>query len=1065
MRLPEIAIAFILVVLTASPLAAQSPNGTINGLVLDPANRVITGADILVINDGTGIQYASRTNDEGIYIIPNLPPGPYRLQVSKAGFKTLVKPDIVLNVQDALSINFTLPLGATFETVTVEGGAPLVNTQDGSVSTVVDRRFVENMPLNGRSFQNLIMLTPGVTVTPTTYASQGQFSVNGQRADSNYFTVDGASANIGITSGNGLTQSAAGSLPGFNVQGATNSLVSVDAMQEFRVQTSSFAPEFGRAPGGQISIVTRSGTDNLHGTLFDYVRNDVLDANDWFNNAHNPPLPKAKDRQNDFGGVFGGPIIKHQTFFFFSYEGLRLHQPRTGQILVPDAAARQQAPAAVQPYLNAFPVPNGADLAGGLAQFSSSYSNPSSLDAYSLRIDHTIHNKVSVFARYNYSPSSSTARESSSLSNTATNSNTTHTMTLGVALTPSRQTSDDLRLNYSNVKGESFSRLDTFAGAVPLPDSLLFPAGYSSANSNLGLLILGAGTSNSGVGALLAGKTARNEQRQFNLINNFSVVVKSHQLKFGVDYRWLSPIAGNPAYQQSIFFLGIAGGPGYAMSGEPLATTINAFQSDVTLLSRNFSLYAQDEWKVGPHLTLTYGIRWDINPALKGKNASSEPFTVTNLSDPANMGLAPRGTPLYRTTYGNVAPRFGLAYQFGTRKAWESVLRGGTGVFYDFGTGRLGDLTFYFPFTASQTLFFTPLPLTESQAAPPVISSTLPASNAIFVTDPRLILPRTYQWNLAIEQALGTNQSISLSYVGALGRKLLRADSFFMPNPNFQGVIVTRNTATSDYHALQVRYERRLLHGLQALGSYTWSHSIDISSNDSVISSTPAALGDPKIDRGASDFDVRHAATVAVSYDIPGPRTPSVLRHLFSGWSLDNFVTARSSMPVDLIAATSVFSGTTYNSRPDLVPGEPVYLYGTQCASAFQASGALTAGQSCPGGRGLNPLAFSIPSAGTQGNLGRNAVRGFGAWQNDFTIRRQLFLRENVNLQFRAEFFNIFNHPNFGPPTNTLASPLFGLSTQTLASSLGGGAGSGGLNPLYQIGGPRSIQLAVKLSF
>lgn len=1053
------------VVLLATAGVAQSPNGTLSGLVLDPSGSTIVGAEILVLNDATGVTYRSLTNGDGIYAVPNLSPGNYRIQVSKLGFKTLIKPDVLLTVQEAIAINFTLPVGATAETITVEGGAPLVNTQDASVSTVVDRRFVENMPLNGRSFQTLITLTPGVTLTATNYSSQGQFSVNGQRADANYFTVDGASANVGIASGSGLTQSAGGSLPGFSVQGGTNSLVSVDAMQEFRVQTSSFAPEFGRSPGGQVSIVTRSGTNEFHGTAFDYFRNDVLDAGDWFNGTHSPVLAKARDRQNDFGGVFGGPIVKDRSFFFFSYEGLRLRQPRTGNLLVPDVTSREEAPAGVQPYLNAFPVPNGNDLAGGLAEFNSSYSNPSKLDAYSLRIDHKINTNLSLFGRYNYSPSTAEARQPSSLSSITTNSANTHTLTLGLTASFSPNVSNDFRANYSNVKGTASSHLDDFSGAMVLSNTLLFPQGFSSANSNLVFLLLGAGTSASGAGVLLAGKTASNEQRQINLIDNLSAVVKNHQLKFGVDYRWLAPIAGNPAYQQSIFFLGVIGGPGFADSGTPLATTVTAFQRDVALLSRNFSLYGQDTWKIAPRVTLTYGLRWDINPPLRGKDSASEPFTVTNLNDPANMGLAPRGTQLYQTTYGNVAPRIGLAYQLRTRQGWESVIRGGFGTFYDFTSGRLGDVTFFFPFTGAQTLFFVPLPLTPDQAAPPPINRSLPATDALFVTDPHLALPRTYQWNFGVEQSLGANQTVSATYVGAVGRKLLRADSLSSPNPNFAGVVVTRNTGTSDYHALQIKYQRRLLNGVQALASYTWSHSIDISSNDSVISSTPSVVASPQIDRGDSDFDARHNFTAAVSYDIPFPPKAGIARAIVGGWSIDNFLTLRSSVPIDLIAASSIFNGTAYNSRPDVVPGQPLYLYGAQCASVFQASGALAPGQKCPGEKGFNPAAFTTPPPDRQGTLGRNALRGFGAWQDDFTIRRQMRLGERLRLQFRAEFFNIFNHPNFGAPTNTLTNPRFGLSTQTLASSLGSGSGNGGLNPLYQVGGPRSIQLALKLSF
>jgi hypothetical protein len=329
------------IVLLATAAFGQSPNGTISGLVLDPSGRAIVGADILIVNDATGLSYPGVTNGQGIYAIASLPPGPYRLQVSKVGFKTLIKPDVQLNVQSAVAINFTLPVGALSEIVTVEGGAPLVNTESASVSTVVDRQFAENLPMNGRTFQTLIELAPGVVTAASNLEDGGQFNINGQRANTNYWTVDGVGANVGIASysipGNGLS----GSLGSFSALGGTNSLVSVDALQEFRILTSTYAAEFGRTPGGQISIVTRSGTNAFHGSAFDYLRNDVLDANDWFGDFAG--LPKPEERQNDFGGTLSGPILKDRTFFFFSYEGLRLRLPQTLLSTVPDLTARQNA--------------------------------------------------------------------------------------------------------------------------------------------------------------------------------------------------------------------------------------------------------------------------------------------------------------------------------------------------------------------------------------------------------------------------------------------------------------------------------------------------------------------------------------------------------------------------------------------------------------------------------------------------------------------------------------------------------------------------------------------------
>jgi hypothetical protein len=404
-RAPAVLVLLFLGVSTS--VRAQSTSASVTGRVTDPSHAVISGAKISAVNKGTNFRYEAATNNSGEYYLPNLPPGSYSLEIEKAGFKKLIRPDVSLHVQDALTIDFEMPVGPTSDSITVRAGAPLVNTSDATVSTLVDQTFVENMPLNGRSFQTLIMLTPGVVVTQTAFDDQGQFSVNGQRADANYFTVDGVSANFGVTGYFPLVQTANGALPALSAQGGTNSLVSVDAMQEFRVQTSSFAPEFGRTPGGQISIVTRSGSNQFHGTAFEYFRNSVLDANDWFSSANH--LPKPEERQNDFGGVFGGPIFKDKTFFFFSYEGLRLRQPATQETVVPDSASRQQAPITMQPYLNAYPIPNGPELGNGAAEFNASYSDPSSLDAYSIRLDHVVNSEVSLFGRYNYSPSTLTA--------------------------------------------------------------------------------------------------------------------------------------------------------------------------------------------------------------------------------------------------------------------------------------------------------------------------------------------------------------------------------------------------------------------------------------------------------------------------------------------------------------------------------------------------------------------------------------------------------------------------------------------------------------------------------
>ena len=1020
-------------------LWAQSTNASVSGRVTDPSKAVIPEAKVAAVNAGTSFSYETVTNSSGEYFLTNLPPGTYRLEVEKVGFKKLIRADVELHVQDALAMDFALTIGSAEDTIVVEAAAPVVNTESATVSTLVNQTFVENLPLNGESFQTLILLTPGTVVTATTFDDQGQFSVNGQRADANYFTVDGVSANFGVTGYFPLVQTAGGALPALSAQGGTNSLVSVEAMQEFRVQTSSFAPEFGRTPGGQISIATRSGTNQFHATAFEYFRNDVLDANDSFSNFNH--LPKPAERQNDFGGVFGGPILKDKTFFF-SYEGLRLRQPATQESVVPDLAARQQAPASIQPYLNAYPIPNGPEVGPGLAQFNGSYSDPSSLDAYSIRVDHVINSRLSLFGRYNYSPSNTTVRNPfGALSSTELLSTSVQTFTVGLTCLITPRVSNELRANYSNDRVGLRYRLDGFGGAVPLHDSALFPPGFSSQDSDFLFDI-------SGAGEYALGNQGTDEQRQVNLIDNLSVAKGSHQMKFGVDYRWLSPFVTPLDYGTFTEFTGMGTTVGGVLSGMAAFAQAAAFQADA-LLAHNYSFYGQDTWNLTPRLTMTYGLRWDINPPLKGKNLANQPFTVTNLNDPAGIALAPRSTPLYQTTYGNLAPRIGLAYQL-RQTPNVTVLRGGFGIFYDLGYGSLGGVSSYFPYDARKNFSPTPYPLTPEQAAPPALT-TNPAASNILIADPNLKLPRTYEWNVAVEQSLGTNQSISFTYIGAYGQDLLRVTNIINPNPNFFQIALTDNSASSYYDALQVKFQRRLSRGLQALASYTFSHSIDNASTDAFANylNTPCSGAYPNIDRVDSDFDIRHSFTAGATYDLPSPESHRALRTAFGGWSVDAFVLARSAPPDNIIGAIYFAAGTALYPRPNVVPGVPQVLYGSQY----------------PGGKIFNQAAFIAPPVGQQGNFGRNVLRGFGATQADVAFQRQFHFTEQLRLQFRGEFFNLFNHPNFGPPNNSLTSPLFGFSTQTLASSLGSGGANGGFSPLYQIGGPRSVQLALKLTF
>jgi hypothetical protein len=1044
---------------------AQGTTATLNGTVTDQNDAVIPDVSIAVINIAQGFQRSATTNGEGSFVVPLLPPGSYTVKAEHNGFTPTEVRDVVLNVNDQVAIKIHLNIGTVSQTVLVVDGASLIS-ESPAVGTVVDRQFVENLPLNGRSFHSLIALTPGTVATRTNFQSQGQFSINGQRPNANYFTVDGVSANVGVGAGSDLTPGGGGSLPATSSFGGTNNLVSIDALQEFKIQASSYAPEFGRTPGGQVQIMTRSGTNEFHGTLFEYFRNDALDANDWFTNASR--LTKPALRQNDFGGTLGGPVMfprfgeggrqpgyngRNRTFFFFSYEGLRLRLPQTvvGRP-VPTLTSRQNGPLQLRPFLNAYPVPNGRELGNGFAELNATFSDPSTLNATSIRLDHILGPKLTLFGRYNFAPSESSQRIRS-LSTVQITPFKTETLTIGATSTFSTELANQLLANWSRNKVGNLNELDSFGGAIPPPESLLFPSFASKNDSFFGFSIRGVPTNPS----FLLGRNVENRQRQINLVDNLSVSRGDHQLRFGFDYRRLTPVFGPQKYSLQPSFNGIAG----VQTGIAFFVFISTSGSQRSPLFTNFSAYGQDTWRATRRLTLTYGLRWEVNPP-PTEEASKQPAVLTGLDNPATMVLATSGTPLWKTTHNNFAPRVGVAYQLSQRQGREIVLRGGFGVFYDLGTGLAANaFSTAFPFFASRNLFGVAYPFVDpAQATPPTLSRSLPTSTRVYAFDPLLKLPYTYQWNFAAEQSLGTNQVVSVSYVAAVGRRLLRSEQFNRPNSSFQGVVViTRNTATSDYHALQVQFRRRLSRGLQALASYTWSHSIDIASSDASFS-IPVAIVDPNRDRGPSDFDVRHSFTGAVTYNLPKPSRGMFANAILRDWSVDTIFTTRSATPVDAFTGTDTLGlGISTVVRPDLLVGVPIYLND------------LTA----PGGRRFNDTVdpsrlgckgpFCTPAIGRQGSLGRNALRGFPVYQVDLALRRQFSLTERFRLQFRGELFNLFNHPNFADPVGDLSRADFGRSVSMLGRNLGSGAAEGGFSPLYQIGGPRSVQLGLRLVF
>jgi hypothetical protein len=1047
-RPPFLFIASLILACAWPSAFAQTATASLSVLVQDPTGASVPGARVVVRAPQTGFAREILSDAGGIAVFEQIPPGVYDLTVEKANFAPGRRLGVVLHAGDRARLRIGLALAPRGESLVVTADAPLVR-EDPAAATTVARSFIGNLPLNGRTFQSLIQLAPGAVLMPASLPSQGQFSVNGQRTGSNYFMVDGVSANFGLPFATTPYEGAGGGVPALTSQGATSALVSVDAVQEFTIHTSTYAPEYGRQPGAQISIVTRSGSNELHGSVFDYLRNDKLDANNWFGNAHRLARPAL--RQNDFGFTLGGPVQvphaydgRNRTFFFLSYEGLRLVQPVVSvPSRVPSLEARQKATGLLREILEAYPLPVAPPLPEAPAEtpYVASFSNPSRLNATSVRMDHILSSRLTLFGRVQHAPSENRERgRYATPSFIAVLPAEATTITTGAGLLASTSLHHDIRLNWSRSRASQIYVQDTFGGAKVLPLERVIPP-FARPETSLFYLSIGAGDENT----ISPGTFSRNTQRQWNVVYTLSWLAPGHSWKLGVDWRRLAPSIGGRLYTKTWIVPTIT----TLTTGIVPLAEIRQVDSYLEPRYTNFSSYVQDTWRVHSRLTLTYGLRWEINPA-PGEANGNLPLTVHGIEHPPTAQLAPRGARLYETTYGNLAPRLGLAWTPWRRRA--TVIRGGFGIFYDLGysfTGTAFSPSNY-PFSRIRTLSNRPVedPVFSQDAGPQNFNPPYPRLFA-YASDYRL--PYSWHYNFTVEQPVGSENILSMAYVGSKGRRLPRVESLrpqVLQNPNFTRIDAVNNLGSSDYHSLQTQFRRTVARRWHALASWTWSKSLDTASDESISNfQAPAVRYNPRLDRGRSSFDVRHTLSAAAGVDLPSPaRGP--WRSLLGGFAVDFILLARSSTPVNVVTGKDPLGlGLTNVARPDYVPGQPLYLYSP----------------SYPGGRRFNPAAFdaAMPqAAGRQGTLGRNVLDGFPLRQADVSLRRRFRLGESASLDFRADAFNVTNTPNFAGPVGVLTSSNFGLATQVFAA-----ASVGGLSPLYQIGGPRSIQLSLKFQY
>jgi hypothetical protein len=997
-----------------APVVLLAQNVQISGLVRDSSGAMIPGAMVTLTKEDTGVRHMSKCNSEGYYAVPAAQPGIYKIRVSRDGFQTAIRMGVKLNVGENARIDFVLRTGMLEDSVVVTAGQDLLDAEDTAVGTVIGRNLIDALPLSGRGLLALLEVTPGVIITPASAGVEaGQFSAAGQRADANYLTVDGVSVNDGIEltglpGSPAVQQTLGGAIPAYTALGSMQSLVSLEAIEEFQVQTSSSRADAGRMTGAHLEIITRSGTNQFHGSFFNYFRNEALDGNDWF--ANQGGQPRGPFRLNDFGGTFGGPIVHNRTFFFVSQEDLRLDHSIAEMQYLPTLDVRTVAPPSDYWLLKALPLPNGPEISPGLAAYTVNAPRSSGVDSTSVRIDHTFGSSTQFFTRFSRSPSTDNQAHPGSLAQSRlTLSAQRITVGLDTMLSPSMNNS--LRLNHSGVTEESVISTNG-VNLAPYAPALTPPAETSY---SLGILSLGLA---------IANDEARARQRQWNALDTLNIIRGRHVFQFGADYRRLAPSVDATPYSIASFYSDLN-----AMAeGNITALTVSQ-RNPVSMRLSDFSLFAEDAWKLTPRFTLSYGLHWELNPAPTAGGGA--PLFASVNSNDSLIQFAAQGSSLWHTGAGNFAPRLGAAF----RLRPGMVLRAGGGIYYDLGFGpalgtaitQTSDTFTNVSVNASPAAFN----LTFGGAGPNLASASTIASG--FRT------PVSFQWNTTLEQEIAKRAVFSASYVGSVDRRLLRKELLLFPSLGYLDVFTNQGSAS--YEALQTQVRSRFLQRLEGVASFTWAHSIDNSSQDGDLFSSDAAWAG-SVDRGNSNFDIRRSFSMALTYDLPS------FSRFARGWSLSGIFIARTGFPVTVYGLNSYFPPGS-ETRPDLVPDQPLWIPAANV----------------PEGRILNRAAFAMPDAFVPGTLGRNSIAGFGMSQLDLGLQRQFAFSDRWKAQLRIETFNTLNHPNFGNPDAFLGDPTFGRPVTMLDQFLGAGGPASGLAPALQIGGPRSVQIAVRFRF
>jgi Carboxypeptidase regulatory-like domain/TonB-dependent Receptor Plug Domain len=1112
----------VFVLLTTTFVVGQTFRGTILGSVTDPSGAVVAGAAVKVRNVATGLERTTTTSADGSYTVPELPIGTYSVTVSLTGFQTTITNDVEVDVATERRVDVAFKTGQVSERVEVSGEelSP-VETTSAELGGTITTATIENLPVNGRDYTKLIYLNPGVAGSPDQISdspgSFGTFSMNGSRGRANNFLLDGTDMNDGYRNDPAINEA--------GVFGDPATILPIDAVAELRV-LSNYEAEYGRNSGAVVNIVTKVGTNHLHGSALEYNRTSSIGgARNFFDDVGS----QDPFHNNQFGGSLGGPIIKDRTFFYADYEGQRESGAQSGQSCVPDPRqiafdeATNGAPDSVIAALlarNPWPAPNkpdpaftpspagtlydiGCPLGVNNLALSTLFSNR--VDSFIGKVDHSLNVNNLLTGRYYFGNSNQSFPFAQLAGGLLPGFNTTtptrvQLISLSFVKIVNSDQVNEARLGWNRFVEGFFPQDHNFN-----PNSIGLDTGVTSPY-DFGLPKISV---NSGGFSVLGATDSVPRSRvdsNWHFIDNYSWKSGRHDIKFGYEFRRTTiQLIQDNTFRGTLDFPDLTS----FLEGDPNGGKITQGDSERHSFENSHGLYLQDSFRWTTRLTLNYGLRWDYFGVVGEKNNLFYRF------DPTSGNVIPAGQ-LYDKDLNNFAPRFGFAYDV-TGKA-KTVVRGGWGLFYDAFAQDifLGHVPYNCAFCPGPAYTGFGLGAISSSSAnsgqltagAPVYSGPSPLGD-FFGTDPNIRTPYTQNFNLNLQQQFG-KAFVQVGYVGAIGTKLFRFRDINQPgqaqisaqdlsctapinnNPancpiagfdndsnvnrpysNYFYINQEESSATSNYHALQTSLRINDWRGLTSAVNFVWSHSIDNASDSEDFvpnASQPNNSLAPNLERGNSNFDIRRRFTWNFGYELP--KMGGSMTKVKNGWGLDGVLNLQDGQPFQLnYNFEGDYSGSGEGfDRPDVIGpiryGNAPYdfldltSFQVPCTFGNLSANTATGDSNCEGG------------TRHFGDLGRDSLRGPAFKEVNLSLFKNTPMTERVTLQFRAEFFNVFNHPNFAnpflpnfitdPASNGL-NPLTGAGLGSLALSATGDVGIG--NPFLGGGGPRGTQFAVKIIF